>query len=131
MTSLAGMRISVIGMGIAWMLLVAQALWAPTTDAARLGPFPATMLPATLGVVLLPAATVLGLLCGTGRYRRAMLEAALGTLFILFEIVLITTARPGIVRSGPSMNEIAVWLGVGLWLLASIEAILAIRQAPS
>ena len=58
-------------------------------------------------------------------------QAALGTLFILFGIVVVTTARPGIVRSGPSMNEIAVWLGVGLWLLASIEAILAIRQAPS
>ena len=73
MTSLAGMRISVIGMGVAWLLLVAQAVWAPTTDAAKLGPFPATMLPVTFGIVLLPTAIVLGLVCGSRRYRRAIL----------------------------------------------------------
>ena len=41
-----------------------------------------------------------------------------------------TGGLAGTVHRGPSGNEIALYAGIGLWLLAAIEATLAIRQAP-
>ena len=88
---------------------------------------PIGVVPITMGVILVPIGLLLGLVHGNARYRTAVVLAVLGTALVAFPLLFVTSGAPGR-RPAFSLNEIAFWGGLLLWLGALVVGAMALRD---